>query len=80
MKIQKLSIVIGGHKTSISLEPEFYEAIKDVARRRDMTVSALVAEIDADRGEATNLSSHIRLHVLADLQRRAALAGDRADV
>ena len=70
MKIKKRSIVIGGHKTSVSLENEFFDAFKDVARRREMTLNQLAADVDARRGTKTNLSSAIRLCVLADLQAR----------
>lgn len=69
-KIVKRSIVIAGHKTSISLETEFFEAFKALAARRSKTLSALAAEVDAAR-DGGNLSSAIRLAVLADLQARA---------
>jgi predicted DNA-binding ribbon-helix-helix protein len=57
------SIVIAGHKTSISLEDEFWNSLKEIAGERGMTVAALVAAIDGDRQHA-NLSSAIRLFVL----------------
>lgn len=69
-KIVKRSIVIAGHKTSISLEAEFFAAFKAIAARRSKTLSALTAEIDGARSGG-NLSSAIRLAVLADLQARA---------
>jgi predicted DNA-binding ribbon-helix-helix protein len=59
----KRSIVLVGHKTSVSLEDEFWKALKEIAVQRDETVSNLVAAIDADRQNA-NLSSAIRLFVL----------------
>ena len=61
--ITKRSIVIAGHKTSVSLEDAFWNALKEVAAHRDMTVSELVEAIDANRRHA-NLSSAIRLFVL----------------
>jgi predicted DNA-binding ribbon-helix-helix protein len=61
--IVKRSIIVGGHKTSVSLENEFWNALKDVARSRDSTLSDLVGSIDAGR-EHGNLSSAIRLFVL----------------
>ena len=61
--ITKRSIVIAGHKTSVSLEDAFWNALKEVAASRDMTLSELVGTIDADR-EHGNLSSAIRLFVL----------------
>jgi predicted DNA-binding ribbon-helix-helix protein len=60
----KRSIVIGSHKTSISLEDEFWYALKDIAKVRGMTLSKLVEGIDYDR-EHSNLSSTLRLFVLA---------------
>jgi predicted DNA-binding ribbon-helix-helix protein len=62
--IVKRSIEIAGHRTSITLENEFWTALRDIAQARDVTLRALVAEIDAARG-AANLSSAIRLHVLS---------------
>ena len=59
----KRSIVIAGHKTSVSLEDAFWIALKEIAGSRDMTLSELVASIDADRRQG-NLSSAIRLYVL----------------
>lgn len=59
----KRSIVIAGHKTSVSLEDAFWRGLKDVAGTRDMTLSELVASIDSERQHG-NLSSAIRLFVL----------------
>jgi predicted DNA-binding ribbon-helix-helix protein len=61
--VVKRSIVIAGHKTSVSLEDAFWDAIKEIAARRDITLSDLVANIDAARNHG-NLSSAIRLFVL----------------
>jgi predicted DNA-binding ribbon-helix-helix protein len=57
------SIVIAGHKTSVSLEDEFWNNLKEIARQRGMTLMELVGGIDRDR-EHANLSSAIRLFVL----------------
>ena len=59
----KRSIVIAGHKTSVSLEDAFWRGLKEIASGRDMTLSDLVAAIDAERQHG-NLSSAIRLYVL----------------
>jgi len=67
-KIMKRSVVISGHRTSISLENAFWYALKEIAKRNDRTVNQLVSEIDDCRTE--NLSSAIRVHVLQDSQRR----------
>ena len=61
--VVKRSIVIAGHKTSVSLEDAFWTGLKDIAGSRDMTLSELVASIDTDRRHG-NLSSAIRLFVL----------------
>ena len=59
----KRSIVIGGHKTSVSLEDAFWQGLKEIAGGRDITLSDLVATIDTERQHG-NLSSAIRLFVL----------------
>jgi predicted DNA-binding ribbon-helix-helix protein len=59
----KRSVVIAGRKTSVSLEEEFWKSVKEIAGERDMTVTELVREIDANRQHA-NLSSAIRLFVI----------------
>jgi predicted DNA-binding ribbon-helix-helix protein len=59
----KRSVTVAGHRTSLSLEPEFWEALKQVARRDGRTVSGLIGEIDAARGQR-NLSSAVRVFVL----------------
>ncbi|MGE4373972.1 MAG: ribbon-helix-helix domain-containing protein [Xanthobacter sp.] len=61
--VVKRSIVIAGHKTSVSLEDAFWEALKEIAAGRRLTLSDLVASIDAARSQG-NLSSAIRLFVL----------------
>jgi predicted DNA-binding ribbon-helix-helix protein len=61
--VAKRSVVITGHKTSITLEDEFWKGLREIAHERDMTPSELVAAIDADR-QSANLSSAIRLFVL----------------
>ncbi len=61
--VVKRSIVIAGHKTSVSLEDAFWKGLKEIADDRDMTLSDLVSAIDTDRQHG-NLSSAIRLFVL----------------
>ena len=61
--VVKRSIVIAGHKTSVSLEDAFWKGLKEIAGGRDMTLSEMVAAIDSDRQHG-NLSSAIRLYVL----------------
>jgi predicted DNA-binding ribbon-helix-helix protein len=61
--VVKRSIVIAGHKTSVSLEDAFWQGLKQIASERDITLSDMVASIDTDRRQG-NLSSAIRLFVL----------------
>ena len=61
--VLKRSIVIAGHKTSISVEDEFWDSLKEIAGERGMTVAAMIGAIDGDRKHA-NLSSAVRLFVL----------------
>jgi predicted DNA-binding ribbon-helix-helix protein len=69
---RKHSLAIAGHRTSISLEEPFWVALKEIAGAEGVTLAALVAEVDSRRGDA-NLSSALRLHVLAHYQRLAAM-------
>jgi predicted DNA-binding ribbon-helix-helix protein len=61
--VVKRSIVIAGHKTSVSLEDAFWKGLKEIASGRKLTLSEMVAAIDAGRAQG-NLSSAIRLFVL----------------
>lgn len=61
--VVKRSIVIAGHKTSVSLEDAFWKGLKEIADQRSMTLSDIVASIDSQRRHG-NLSSAIRLFVL----------------
>lgn len=51
MSLRKRSIHLAGHATSLALEPEFWDALEALAAARDLRLSALIAEIDAGRGE-----------------------------
>ena len=62
-RVLKRSIFIAGHKTSLSLEDEFWDSLKEIAAERGMILGELVRTIDANRKHA-NLSSAIRLFVL----------------
>jgi predicted DNA-binding ribbon-helix-helix protein len=68
--IIKRSVAIAGHRTSVSLEAPFWDALKDIAQARGISVQALIGELDAARG-GDNLSSAIRVFVL-DAVRQAA--------
>ncbi len=76
-RVVKRSLSIKGHRTSISLEEPFWDELRALAAARGEPVAALVARIDAGRGEA-NLSSAIRVFVLESVRaREAASAGER---
>ncbi|MBY6165868.1 MAG: ribbon-helix-helix domain-containing protein [Pseudomonadota bacterium] len=61
---QKHSLTLHGHRTSVSLEPEFWQAFRDIAREKDMAINVLAAEIDQTRGTDAGLASAIRVYVL----------------
>ena len=71
----KRSVTIAGHRTSISLEPEFWDALCDIANAQNRSVNGLIAEIDTARpatGQQTNgLSSAVRRYVLAYYRKKA---------
>ena len=69
--VVKRSIVIAGHKTSVSLEDAFWKGLKAIANTKELTLSDMVAAIDTDRRHR-NLSSAIRLFVLDHFRAMAA--------
>ncbi|MFC7053750.1 ribbon-helix-helix domain-containing protein [Hansschlegelia quercus] len=69
----KRSIVVAGHKTSVSLEDAFWTALKDIAKERRQSLRGLVAEIDSGR-RGGNLSSAVRLFVLDHYRSKAGAA------
>lgn len=60
--VKKRSVVVGGHRTSISLEQAFWEALQVVASNQGKTINQMVSDIDAAR--SGNLSSAIRVFIL----------------
>jgi predicted DNA-binding ribbon-helix-helix protein len=74
----KRSIVIAGHKTSVSLEDAFWKSLKEIAGQRNMGASDLVAAIDSERQHG-NLSSAIRLFVLDCFVDRLSNVTERHD-
>ncbi|MCC1482216.1 ribbon-helix-helix domain-containing protein [Roseibaca sp. Y0-43] len=66
----KHSLTLRGHRTSVSLEAEFWRAFRALAEREGMALNELAARIDAARGD-TGLASAIRLYVLEDALKRA---------
>jgi predicted DNA-binding ribbon-helix-helix protein len=65
--MKKRSVKIAGHATSITMEDEFWDALKSIAGKQSRPLAAIIAEIDATRGER-NLSSAVRVYVLKSLE------------
>ena len=68
----KRSLTLRGHRTSVSLEDEFWRAFRDIAARKNKPINELAAEIDEARGVESCLASAIRLYVLAYYESRSA--------
>ena len=71
--LRKRSVLIAGHATSVSLEVEFWDALRQIAARRGSSLNALVASVDA--GRQGNLSSALRVFVLRELMSQASSPG-----
>ena len=69
MLVAKRSVIVAGHRTSVSLEAEFWDELSGLAKARRISLNALVAEVDATR--EGNLSSALRLFVLRTVKARA---------
>lgn len=66
--MKKLSVIIANrHSTSISLEPEFIEELRNIASKSNMTINELITQIDSER-QQENLSSAIRVYILKQLK------------
>ena len=63
--VQKRSVKISGHATSVSIETEFWEVFKNIASKKKLSVNDLLSEIDKKR--TSNLSSAIRIFILSEL-------------
>ena len=73
--MSKRSITIAGHRTSISLEPPFWQALTEIATDRGTSIAALVAEIDRARPDHTNLSAALRVFALDWYRQHGSDAG-----
>ena len=67
----KHSLTLHGHRTSVTLEAEFWEAFREIANQRGMALNALATEIDAARGPDEGLASSMRRYCLAYYRRLA---------
>ena len=64
---EKHSLTLHGHRTSVSLEPDFWQAFRDLAAAQNKTINELATQIDEKRGD-TGLASAIRVHILRNLR------------
>ncbi|MDB5552910.1 MAG: aryl-sulfate sulfotransferase [Rhizobium sp.] len=62
--VRKYSVSLHGHRTSFSLEEEFFTALKEIVARRGQSLASLIAEVDDGRPDSYNLSSALRVFVL----------------
>ncbi|MBE3639062.1 ribbon-helix-helix domain-containing protein [Mangrovicoccus algicola] len=69
---KKRSLTLKGHRTSVSLEDDFWSAFQEIAAERRQAVNALAAEIDEGRGNQMGLASALRLFILRHYRERAA--------
>jgi predicted DNA-binding ribbon-helix-helix protein len=69
----KRSLTLAGHRTSVSLEEEFWQAFREIAREQNRPVAALATQIDRARDLDIGLATAIRLFVLAEYRRRLGL-------
>ena len=69
--LKKRSFQLAGHRTSVALEPAFWSVLEEAARRRGLSLAALVTEVDTARADPSQpLASALRLHALAEAARR----------
>ncbi len=69
----KRSLTLRGHRTSVSLEDDFWRAFRDIAEEKNIPINALAAQIDAERDLEAGLATAIRLYVLAYFRDRASV-------
>lgn len=67
--LEKHSISIRGHRTSYSLEPEFYAELKRIAKEQQKPLAKLITELDETRSSESNLSSTLRVFVLKNVKK-----------
>ena len=68
---KRRSVIVSGHRTSVSVETAFWDELATIAKRRGLSINTLVSEIDDDR--LGNLSAAIRIYVLETVKSRAFL-------
>ena len=71
--LKKSIIIAGRHSTSISIEPEFYEELLNIAKEKKCSLNSLITKIDNQRDITDNLSSAIRVYVLKHIKKQLTL-------
>jgi len=71
--VKKISVSLSGHQTSITLEDEFFDALKKIADTDKKSVASIINSIDEKRTPESNLSSEIRIYILNRLLKTAKL-------
>lgn len=66
--MKKLSVNISGHLTSLSLENEFLDTLKELSIQKNKSIAQIIREIDEKRAEKTNLSSAVRIWILNEIK------------
>lgn len=66
--MKKISVSLSGHQTSISLEEEFINALKEIAANKNQSIASIISAIDSNRPQKMNLSSAIRVWILNNLK------------
>ena len=72
----KHSLTLRGHRTSVSLEEEFWQELRRIASEKNMSINELAAEIDAERGVESGLASAIRVYILRHIKARQRPVSD----
>jgi len=65
--MRKISVSLSGHQTSISIEPEFFDVLKEIAMKRKTSIAAIIQQIDATCQPGSNLSSELRIWILKQI-------------
>lgn len=65
--MHKISVSLSGHQTSISIEKEFFDVLKQIAKQRNVSVASIINDIDEKRSADSNLSSELRIWILKQI-------------
>lgn len=65
--MHKISVSLSGHQTSISIEKEFFDVLKQIAKQRNVSVASIINDIDENRSADSNLSSELRIWILKQI-------------